>query len=160
MILRSSNRRDEETQDEWCGLWAYRRLDAGALVGGQVGQGWAADDAAGRGTVADPLGARVSNAAVTLLLDGKVVKDVASDAEGNFTFNAHLNFGNSLLLPNKDRNAGYQKMDVSGSYVFNRTLKAYTTIENFLDQHYEPAFGFPGLPLNVRAGVIITLGGR
>ncbi len=80
--------------------------------------------------------------------------------DSTFLGGSDLNFGNSLLLPNKDLNAGYQKMDVSGSWVFNRTLKAYTTIENLLDQHYEPAFGFPGLPLNVRAGVIITVGGR
>jgi iron complex outermembrane receptor protein/vitamin B12 transporter len=70
------------------------------------------------------------------------------------------NFGNSMLLPNQDLNFGYQKMDVSGSYLFNRTVKWYATVENLLNQHYEPAFGFPGLPINVRTGLTITLGGR
>ena len=80
--------------------------------------------------------------------------------DSTFLAFADLNFGNSLLLPNEDLNPGYQKMDLSASYVFHRSLKVYTTVENLLDQHYEQAFGFPGLPLNVRAGVTITLGGR
>jgi iron complex outermembrane receptor protein/vitamin B12 transporter len=68
--------------------------------------------------------------------------------------------GNTLLLPNDDLNAGYAKMDVSGSYAFHRALTSYITVENVLDQHYEPAFGFPALPINVRTGVTLTFGGR
>ena len=34
------------------------------------------------------------------------------------------------------------------------------TVENVLNQHYEPSFGFPGLPINVRTGVTVTVGGR
>jgi vitamin B12 transporter len=71
-----------------------------------------------------------------------------------------INFGNSLLLPNENLNPGYQKIDLSASYLFHRSLKGYVTIENLLDQHYEPAFGYPGLPLNLRAGVTLALGGR
>jgi hypothetical protein len=51
-------------------------------------------------------------------------------------------------------------MDVSASYVLHRNLRIFATIENLLNQHYEPAFGSPALPLNLRAGVTITLGGR
>jgi outer membrane receptor protein involved in Fe transport len=51
-------------------------------------------------------------------------------------------------------------MDVSGSYAFHRALTSYITVENVLDQHYEPAFGFPALPINVRTGVTLTFGGR
>ena len=79
--------------------------------------------------------------------------------DSTFLGGSDLNFGNSLLLPNGDLNAGYAKMDVSGSYAFNRTIKWYLTVENFLDQHYEPAFGFPGLPVNARTGVTIAVGG-
>ena len=81
-------------------------------------------------------------------------------SDSTFLGGSDINFGNSLLLPNENLNPGYQKMDVSASYVFHRNLKGYATIENVLNQHYEPNFGFPGLPLNVRAGVTITLGGR
>ena len=80
--------------------------------------------------------------------------------DSTFLGGSDANFGNSLLLPNDDLDAGYAKMDVSGSYAFNRTLKWYLTLENFLDRHYEPAFGFPALPINVRTGVTITVGGR
>jgi iron complex outermembrane receptor protein/vitamin B12 transporter len=80
--------------------------------------------------------------------------------DSTFLGGSDINFGNSLLLPNEDLNPGYQKMDLSASYIVHRSVKVYTTIENLLNQHYEPAFGFPGLPLNVRAGVTITLGGR
>jgi vitamin B12 transporter len=80
--------------------------------------------------------------------------------DSTFLGGSDSNFGNSLLLPNEDLNPGYQKMDLSASYVFHRSLKVFTTVENLLNQHYEPTFGFPGLPLNVRAGVTITLGGR
>ena len=43
---------------------------------------------------------------------------------------------------------------------FNRTIRWYLTVENVLNQHYEPAFGFPALPINVRTGVTLTVGGR
>ena len=33
------------------------------------------------------------------------------------------NFGNALLLPNEDLNAGYAKMDLSGSYAFHRVAQ-------------------------------------
>ncbi|MEO8255749.1 MAG: TonB-dependent receptor [Acidobacteriota bacterium] len=81
-------------------------------------------------------------------------------SDSTFLGGSDVNFGNSLLLPNEDLNPGYQKMDLSASYIVHRSLKLFTTIENLLDQHYEPTFGFPGLPLSVRAGVTITLGGR
>ena len=68
-------------------------------------------------------------------------------------------FGNSLLLPNKDLDPAYQKMDVSASYRVHPRVKVYTSIENFLNQDYAAAFGFPSLPATVRAGVALGLGG-
>jgi iron complex outermembrane receptor protein/vitamin B12 transporter len=80
--------------------------------------------------------------------------------DSTFLGGADINFGNSLLLPNQDLNAGYQKIDLSASHLVHRSVKLYATIENLLNQHYEPAFGFPGLPFNIRAGVTVILGGR
>jgi vitamin B12 transporter len=80
--------------------------------------------------------------------------------DSTFLGGSDANFGNSLLLPNDDLNAGYAKLDLSGSYAFSRNLKWYLTLENVFDQHYEPAFGFPALPTNVRTGVTIAVGGR
>ena len=80
--------------------------------------------------------------------------------DSTFLGGSDANFGNSLLLPNHDLDAGYAKMDVSGAYSVMRHLKWYLTLENMLDQHYEPAFGFPALPINVRTGVTIAVGGH
>ena len=63
-------------------------------------------------------------------------------------------------MPNHDLNPGYQKIDFSGSYQIHPRLKWFATIENLLDQHYEPSFGFPALPINVRTGLTVTFGGR
>jgi iron complex outermembrane receptor protein/vitamin B12 transporter len=67
--------------------------------------------------------------------------------------------GNSLLLPNHDLAAGYQKIDISADYRLHRRLRLYATVENVLNQHYEAALGFPALPITVRTGVALTLGG-
>jgi iron complex outermembrane receptor protein/vitamin B12 transporter len=68
-------------------------------------------------------------------------------------------FGNSLLLPNHDLAAGYQKVDLSGDYRLHKRLRLYATVENVLNQHYEAAPGFPALPVTIRTGLALTLGG-
>ena len=75
------------------------------------------------------------------------------------TFLSDANFGNSMLLPNKNLDAAYQKFDISGSYQFHPRLKWYLTLENAFDQSYEAAAGFPALPRTVRTGLRVTLGG-
>ncbi len=68
-------------------------------------------------------------------------------------------FGFGMLLPNEDLNDGYQKIDLSGSYRLSTHVTWYLTLENIFDERYTPAFGFPALPLTVRTGVTVTLGG-
>ena len=68
-------------------------------------------------------------------------------------------FGNSLLLPNRDLAAAYQKFDLSGAYQVHPRLRGYVSVENLFDQPYEAAFGFPALPLTARVGFRVTLGG-
>jgi iron complex outermembrane receptor protein/vitamin B12 transporter len=80
--------------------------------------------------------------------------------DSTFIVGSDINFGNSLLLPNKDLNFGYQEVDLSGAYRFHPRMKWHATVENLLNTHYEPAFGFPGLPINLRTGVTVTVGGR
>jgi vitamin B12 transporter len=76
------------------------------------------------------------------------------------TFLSDQFFGNSLLLPNRDLDPAYQKVDLSGSYQFRPTLRGYISVENLLHQHYEAAFGFPALPLTARVGFKVTFGGN
>jgi vitamin B12 transporter len=74
-----------------------------------------------------------------------------------FMFDGFL--GNSLLLPNHDLAAGYQKVDVSGEYRMHRRIRLYAVVENVLNQRYEAALGFPSLPVTVRTGLALTVGG-
>jgi vitamin B12 transporter len=76
------------------------------------------------------------------------------------TFLFDSSFGSTMLLPNRNLAAAYQKIDVSGSYRLNRYLQIYSAIENLASQHYDPAPGFPALPFNFRSGIKITLGGE
>jgi vitamin B12 transporter len=69
-------------------------------------------------------------------------------------------FGNTLLLPNRNLDAAYQKLDISGDYRLNRHLALFTSVENLLSQRYSAVFGFPSLPFTVRSGVRITVGGE
>jgi iron complex outermembrane receptor protein/vitamin B12 transporter len=75
------------------------------------------------------------------------------------TFLSDEFFGDSLLLPNKDLDKAYQKVDLSAGVAVHPRLKVYTSIENLFNQDYEASFGFPALPLTARIGARITLGG-
>jgi vitamin B12 transporter len=70
------------------------------------------------------------------------------------------NGGTSLLLPNRDLDAAYQKLDLGGSYQVNREVNVYADLQNVLDRHYDEAFGYPALPFTFRSGIRITLGGE
>lgn len=67
--------------------------------------------------------------------------------------------GNSLLLPNHDLAAGYQRVDLSGDYRIQRRIRVYAVPENVLNQRYDAVLGFPALPVTLRTGVALTLGG-
>jgi len=67
--------------------------------------------------------------------------------------------GNTLLLPNRDLDFGYVKLDLAGTYQLRRRVTVFTQLENLLnDQHIGP-IGYPGLPLTVRAGLKVRIGG-
>jgi vitamin B12 transporter len=74
------------------------------------------------------------------------------------TFLSDAFFGTSLLLPNQDVNAGYQKIDLSGRYTINPAVTLFASIENLLNEHYTAAFGFPSLPLTFRTGIKFRIG--
>ena len=66
--------------------------------------------------------------------------------------------GNSLLLPNRNLDYGYAKLDLGGSYQLLNWLGIYIQGENLLSiQHIAP-IGYPSLPMNFRAGLRIQWG--
>ncbi len=76
------------------------------------------------------------------------------------TFLSDEDFGNTLLLPNRNLDSAYQKLDLSGNFRVNTHLSLYASMENLLSQRYDAAFGFPALPFTFRSGVKITFGGE
>jgi iron complex outermembrane receptor protein/vitamin B12 transporter len=76
------------------------------------------------------------------------------------TFLTDENYGNTLLLPNRNLLNAYQLVDWSGWYEVHRGLILYASLGNLLDEHYQGAFGYPALPFNFRAGIKFTLGGE
>jgi outer membrane receptor protein involved in Fe transport len=59
------------------------------------------------------------------------------------------------------RNPGYELMNAGFSYRLPKGIEIYGRLNNFLNQKYEEAFGFPSLRLNFMAGIkldIPTLG--
>jgi iron complex outermembrane receptor protein/vitamin B12 transporter len=78
--------------------------------------------------------------------------------DSDFLFDS--NFGPTMLLPNRDLDGAYQRLDLSGSYQFTSKLTAYTNIQNLLSEHYDQTFGFPSLPFTFRSGIKIAFGGE
>ncbi len=56
-------------------------------------------------------------------------------------------------------NEGYAKLNASGSYRLNRYLSLFMRLENFLNDDYEEALGFPAYRLNFSCGVRVRFGG-
>jgi iron complex outermembrane receptor protein/vitamin B12 transporter len=64
-----------------------------------------------------------------------------------------LSGDNSLLLPNRNLDAAYAKIDVGGSYQFLSSLGVYAQVDNLVsDQHIGP-IGYPSLPFTFRTGL-------
>jgi iron complex outermembrane receptor protein/vitamin B12 transporter len=69
-------------------------------------------------------------------------------------------FGNTLLLPNRNLDGAYQRLELGGGYQVSRAVNVYTNMQNLLSEHYSEAFGYPALPFTVRAGIKVSLGGE
>lgn len=73
---------------------------------------------------------------------------------------ADSNGGNSLLLPNRDLDGAYQRLDLASSYQASRHVAVEGSFQNILCEHYSEAFGYPSLPFTFRLGMKFTLGGE
>jgi iron complex outermembrane receptor protein/vitamin B12 transporter len=66
--------------------------------------------------------------------------------------------GNSLLLPNRNLDHGYAKVDLGGSYGLTKWLGIYAQGENLTGNRHIAPIGFPSLPINVRVGLKLQWG--
>lgn len=76
------------------------------------------------------------------------------------TFLVDTYFGNTLLLPNRNLDSSYQKVDLYVSYQLAKHITAYSSLQNMLNQSYQEVYGYPALPLTVRGGMKFTFGGE
>ena len=75
-------------------------------------------------------------------------------------FLSDVNFGNTLLLPNRNLDGAYQRLELGGGYQVTPRLNVYANIQNLLSEHYYEAFGYPALPLTFRTGIKLNFGGE
>jgi len=68
--------------------------------------------------------------------------------------------GNTLLLPNRDLDFGYAKLDASASVVATKHITFFTQLDNLLSQQHIGPIGYPGLPVTFRAGLKYRFGGN
>jgi vitamin B12 transporter len=75
-------------------------------------------------------------------------------------FLSDSNFGNNLLLPNRNLLGSYQRLDLGAGYQVTPSINIYTNIQNLLSEHYFEAFGYPSLPFTFRSGIKLNFGGE
>jgi len=71
---------------------------------------------------------------------------------------ADANGGNSLLLPSRNLDHGFAKLDLGASYQLLSWLGIYGRAENLLNQQTIAPIGYPSLPFTARIGLKIQWG--
>lgn len=70
------------------------------------------------------------------------------------------NGGLSLLLPNRNLDGAYQRIDLAANYQLRRYVAVESSFQNLLSEHYSEAFGYPALPFTFRSGLKFSFGGE
>ena len=70
------------------------------------------------------------------------------------------NFGNSLILPNRDLDFGYAKLDANFLFAATGHVTIFSQFGNLLSQQHIGPIGYPGLPFTFRTGLKIRIGGN
>ena len=94
---------------------------------------------------------------------GKISAILTSSFAGRSDDSTFLEFsdqygGNSLLLPNRNLDPGFSRIDLGGSYQLLHWLGAYALAENLTDNQHIAPIGYVSLPVNLRVGLRIQLG--
>lgn len=100
--------------------------------------------------------AQYSGSRLTLAFKGALAS--RSD-DSTFLEYADLNGGNTLLLPNRNLDFGYVKLDLGATYAMRRGLTYFAQFSNLLNNQHIGPIGYPGLPLTFRTGLKLRLGG-
>jgi vitamin B12 transporter len=68
-----------------------------------------------------------------------------------------LNGGNTLLLPNRNLDFSYAKIDLGATYQWKPWMAVYTQLDNLTSNQHIGPIGYPSLPFNFRTGARFTL---
>jgi vitamin B12 transporter len=68
--------------------------------------------------------------------------------------------GNFLLLPNRNLDYGYAKLDLNTVFKVTNNITVFTQLDNLLGQQHIGPIGYPGMPFTIRAGMKIRIGGN
>ena len=69
-----------------------------------------------------------------------------------------INGGNSLLLPNRNLDYGYARIDLGGSFQLLSWLGIYAQAENLTDNQHIAPIGYVSLPTSIRVGLRLQWG--
>jgi len=78
--------------------------------------------------------------------------------DSDFLAGYDLNGGNSLLLPNRNLDYGYAKLDLGASYQLWDWLGIYGKAENLTNNQHIAPIGYPSLPVGLRIGLKLQWG--
>jgi iron complex outermembrane receptor protein/vitamin B12 transporter len=71
------------------------------------------------------------------------------------TFLLDANYLNTMLLPNRNLDYGYAKIDLGASFKLLSWLGIYGQAENLTNSQHIAPIGYPSLPFNLRVGLRI-----
>jgi iron complex outermembrane receptor protein/vitamin B12 transporter len=80
--------------------------------------------------------------------------------DSTFLDYADLADTNSMILPNRDLDFGYAKLDANLMYAVKRRATIFTELDNLLGQQHIGPIGYPALPFTFRAGLKLRIGGE
>jgi iron complex outermembrane receptor protein/vitamin B12 transporter len=78
--------------------------------------------------------------------------------DSTFLGYSDLSQGNSLVLPNRNLDFGFAKMDLGGSYQLRPWISLYAHGENLLNNEHIAPIGYRSLPFTARGGLRLALG--
>ncbi len=78
--------------------------------------------------------------------------------DSDFLGGADINGGNSLLLPNRNLDYGYAKVDLGASYQLRQWIGIYGMADNLTNNQHIAPIGYVSLPLSVRGGLQLQWG--
>lgn len=80
--------------------------------------------------------------------------------DSTFLSYSDINGGNTLLLPNRNLDFGYAKLDAYGTFAATRHIAVFAELNNLLSQQHIGPIGYPSLPFTFRTGLKLRIGGN